>query len=125
MARILFPQIARKWLRSRGYPSCRSLSLILILALVGGCAWSQSLVIKRVTIIDATGRAPQPDMTVVIEQDRIVAIGPWEKTHIPKNAQIIDGTGRFLIPGLWDMHVHGASDARSSWSHLLFLANGV
>jgi imidazolonepropionase-like amidohydrolase len=125
MARILFPQVARKWLRSRGYPSCRSLSLILILALVGGCAWSQSLVIKRVTMIDATGRAPQPDMTVVIEQDRIVAIGPWKKTHIPKNAQIIDGTGRFLIPGLWDMHVHGASDARSSWSHLLFLANGV
>jgi hypothetical protein len=33
--------------------------------------------------------------------------------------------GKFLIPGLWDMHVHGASDSRAPWSHLLFVANGV
>jgi imidazolonepropionase-like amidohydrolase len=64
-------------------------------------------------------------MTVITNGDRIIAVGPWRKTHIPRNAVIVDGTGKFLIPGLWDMHVHGASDARAPWSHLLFVANGV
>jgi imidazolonepropionase-like amidohydrolase len=82
-------------------------------------------VINRVTVIDATGRGPQPNMTVIVDGDRIVAVSPWRKTHIPRNAVVVDGKGKFLIPGLWDMHVHGASDARAPWSHLLFLANGV
>jgi imidazolonepropionase-like amidohydrolase len=64
-------------------------------------------------------------MTVIADGDRIVAIGPWKKTRIPGKAVVVNGTGKFLIPGLWDMHVHGASDARAPWSHLLFLANGV
>ena len=40
-------------------------------------------------------------------------MSPSKKAHIPKNATIVDGTGKFLIPGLWDMHVHGASDSRA------------
>jgi imidazolonepropionase-like amidohydrolase len=99
--------------------------LFLLFALFGACCWPQSLVIKRVTVIDATGRGPEPDMTVIADGDRIVAIGSWRKTHIPRKALVVDGAGKFLIPGLWDMHVHGASDARAPWSHLLFLANGV
>jgi imidazolonepropionase-like amidohydrolase len=97
----------------------------LLLAYCGGLAWSQSLVIQHVTVIDATGPAPMPNMTVVVEGDRIVAIGPARKTHVAKNAVVVNGAGKFLIPGLWDMHVHGASDERAAWSHLLFLANGV
>ena len=96
---------------------------MLLLALCSVCGWAQSIAIKHVTVIDATGHAAQPDMTVVIDRDRIIAVSL--RAHIPKNARIVDGTGQFLIPGLWDMHVHGASDARASWSHLLFLANGV
>jgi imidazolonepropionase-like amidohydrolase len=106
-------------------PAARGLHLILLFTLFGACSWSQSLVIKRVTVIDATGRGPQPNMTVVVEGDRIVAVSSWRKTLIPRKAVVVDGTGKFLIPGLWDMHVHGASDARAPWSHLLFLANGV
>jgi hypothetical protein len=106
-------------------PPARSLYLILLFTLFGVCSWSQSLVIKGVTVIDATGRSSEPDTTVIIEGDRIVTIGPSRKTHIPRKAVVVDGTGKFLIPGLWDMHVHGASDARAPWSHLLFLANGV
>jgi hypothetical protein len=97
----------------------------LLFTLFGACSWSQSVVIKRVTVIDATGRDPEPKMTVIADGERIVTVEPWRKTHIPRNAVVVDGTGKFLIPGLWDMHVHGASDARAPWSHLLFLANGV
>ena len=115
-----------RWLRTvEGWPSTRSLRVILLFALFGGFACSQSLVIERVTVIDATDRASQPDVTVVIVGDRIAAIGSSKKTKIPKNAHVVDGAGKFLIPGLWDMHEHGASDFRSPWSHLLFVANGV
>jgi imidazolonepropionase-like amidohydrolase len=102
-----------------------SLRLLLLLALSAATASPQSLVIAHVTVIDATGRAPGPNSTVVIDYDRIVAITPAKKAHIPKGATIVDGTGKFLIPGLWDMHTHGTSDDRAPWSQLLFLANGV
>jgi imidazolonepropionase-like amidohydrolase len=102
-----------------------SLHLFFLLALCAGNGWTQSLVIQHVTVIDATGRNPAPNMTVIIKGDRIVAITSSRKAHLSKDAVVIDGTGKFLIPGLWDMHVHGASDSRASWSHLLFLANGV
>src|SRR5262245_25341161 len=65
-----------------------------------------ALVIAHVTIIDATGRAPLPDMTITIRDGRITEIGQAGKVRAPREAQVIDGTGKFLIPGLWDMHVH-------------------
>jgi len=80
-----------------------------------------SIVFTRVTVIDATGAAAKPSMTVVIIGDRISEIGKSEKVHVPVNAKVIDASGKFLIPGLWDMHVH--------WNHKeylpLFTANGV
>ena len=108
-----------------GCPLRLSLPLILLFTLSGARSWSQPLAIKRVVVIDATGRGPEPNMTVIVDGDRIVAVGPSRRTHVPRKAVVIDGTGKYLIPGLWDMHVHGASDARAPWSHLLFLANGV
>jgi hypothetical protein len=99
--------------------------LILPFALLAGLACAQPLVIKRVTVVDATGKPAQPDMTVVIEGDRIAAVSRSTQAKIPKGAQVVDGTGKFLIPGLWDMHVHGAADGRSNGSYPLYLANGV
>jgi imidazolonepropionase-like amidohydrolase len=101
--------------------------LVLLSALLTPLAWTQSLVIRSVTVIDATGNPPQRDMTVVIDRDRIAAISPSKKAKIPKGAEVVDGAGKFLIPGLWDMHVHDATypPPRSTWSNLLYLANGV
>jgi imidazolonepropionase-like amidohydrolase len=98
---------------------------MFLLALCSFPGWSQSLVIRDVTVIDATGHAAEPNMSVDIEDGHIVAVSPSKKARTPKNATIVDGAGKFLIPGLWDMHVHGASDSRAPWSHLLFVANGV
>jgi len=87
------------------------------LLLLAASASAQPLAIINVTVVDVAGGLPQPGMTVVIEGERIVAVG---KT-IPEKARVLDATGKFLIPGLWDMHVHW-SDAR----YLpLFVANGV
>jgi imidazolonepropionase-like amidohydrolase len=126
ITRARTPFLMCEWLRRLSRcPAVRGVHLILAFTLLGGCCWSQSLAIQNVTVIDATGRGPEPDTTVIVNGDRIVAIGPSRKIHIPGKAIVVDGTGKFLIPGLWDMHVHGASDARAPWSHLLFLANGV
>jgi len=82
---------------------------------------SKPIAISHVTIIDVNGGPAHEDMTVVIDVGRIAAVGKNGRILIPENAEAVDGTGKFLIPGLWDMHVHMAGP-----SYLpLFLANGV
>ena len=65
-----------------------------------------TLAIVGATLIDGTGAAPLVDSAVVIHDGRIVAAGPRAKTKIPKEAHIVDAKGKFLLPGLWDMHAH-------------------
>lgn len=65
---------------------------------------AQSLVIQNVTVIDATGAEARPAMSVAIDNGQISEIAKSIKAS--KGAEIFDGTGKFLIPGLWDMHVH-------------------
>ena len=79
------------------------------------------IVLTHVTIIDVAGAAPRPDTTVVITGDRISAIGDSANISLPADAQVVDATGKFLIPGLWDMHVHWY--VRDTFT--LFIANGV
>lgn len=84
---------------------------------------TRPLVISHVTVIDASGKPAVPDMTVVITGDRITNLGKTGKIHVPKGAQVVDGIGKFLIPGLWDMHVHLSLTAESTLP--AFIANGV
>ncbi|MGH3845937.1 MAG: amidohydrolase family protein [Pseudonocardiaceae bacterium] len=86
-------------------------------AAVGG----QVVAITNVTVIDATGAPEQPGMTVVLRGDRIAALGASRQVAVPRDATVVDGAGKFLIPGLWDMHVHPYDE---SWL-ALFVANGV
>src|SRR6185437_3188834 len=106
------------------------LSAALCCAQAIAAAAPNQLVLTHVTLIDATGRSPQTDQTVVIEKGRIVSIVPAAGAKLPKNARVVDATGKTLIPGLWDMHVHLAGvNADPSWSKQvllpLLLANGI
>ncbi|MGC1376849.1 MAG: hypothetical protein WA821_11520, partial [Anaerolineales bacterium] len=104
---------------------------VLVFIFLSPLTQADSLVIQRVTVIDATGKPAQSGMTVVIEQDQIAVIGPWKMLKAPAGSQIVDGRGRFLIPGLWDMHVHafatesGGKPGGKTWMFPLYLANGV
>src|SRR2546428_258420 len=66
----------------------------------------------------ATGSRPRPSRGT-----HITAVGPSASTPVPSDARVIDGSGRYLIPGLWDMHVHLTVAGRMSVS--LFPVNGV
>jgi imidazolonepropionase-like amidohydrolase len=106
-------------------------ALMLVCNASGLAAAASGIVaLAHVTVIDATGRAPQVDQTVVIDGGRITSIGPAANAKVPKSARLVDGTGKFLIPGLWDMHVHLAGvNADPAWSRQtllpLLLANGI
>ena len=81
------------------------------------------LVFTHVMVIDATGAPAKPDMTVVVTGDRITELGPSDKVKLAKGERVIDARGKFLIPGLWDMHVH--LDRVGEAGLALFIANGV
>jgi imidazolonepropionase-like amidohydrolase len=81
----------------------------------------ESVAFTGVTVIDATGRPAQPDMTVLLAAGRIAILGKTGQVAVPVGARVIDASGKYLIPGLWDMHVHWYDRA----SLPLFLANGV
>jgi len=99
------------------------LLLLLLMALPARPAPQapRPLVFTHVTVIDMTGASPSPDMTVVITGDRITELGKSAKVHAPEGAQVVDATGKFIIPGLWDMHVHWFNQDYLP----LFVANGV
>ena len=73
---------------------------------VSHAAQRRSVAFNHVTVIDVTGKSPLLDMTVVVSGNRIVAFGKAGRVRVPRNARVIDATGKFLIPGLWDMHIH-------------------
>ncbi len=64
------------------------------------------LIIRGVTIINGVSDRPIEDATVVVVGGKISVVGPSSEIIISDGAEIIDGTGRFLIPGLWDTHAH-------------------
>lgn len=77
----------------------------LAVATAPRAALAGSWAIEHVTLIDGTGHAPQPDMTVTVDGDRIVAVTPSALARSPKGRPI-DGRGKYLMPGLMDVHIH-------------------
>ncbi len=111
--------------------------ILLLMLLVPGSLQGQvskprsdkTLVLLHVTVIDATGRPPQSDQMVVVKDGRIAEVSKAGRHAIPPTAQVVDATGKFLIPGLWDMPVHMAFE---DWGPFIqtgyfpmFIANGV
>lgn len=72
-------------------------------ARLGGQAPQQpALVIDGGTLIDGNGGAPVPNAVVVIQGNRITAVGRRGQVTVPANARVIDATGKWVLPGLWD-----------------------
>ncbi|WP_249999175.1 amidohydrolase family protein [Actinoplanes sp. M2I2] len=82
-----------------------------------------TVAITGTTVIDPAGDKPLRDVTVVVRGDRIAAVGTAREVHVPADAEVVDGRGKFVIPGLTDSHVHGSGQEQIDLP--LFLANGV
>src|SRR5262245_32716157 len=79
------------------------------------------IALVHVNVLPVDGERVLADHTVLCQGDRIVALGPSSRLAVPAGARIIDGRGRFLMPGLSDMHVH----LRWAEELPLFVALGV
>jgi len=114
-----------------------ALARLLILASVTGFSlclycWPKTskdrnnyLLIEHVTLIDSTGSPAKDDMAVLIEGQRIKSIGAANLVQQVPDAVRIEAKGKFLIAGLWDMHVHTLSKNQPDRFLPLFIANGV
>ena len=104
-----------------------SLVLLVIVAVVpalSGFSASSSLVFTHSTVVDVRTGHILSDQTIVITGDRITALSPH--AGIPADSEIVDATGKFVIPGLWDMHAHALwSNDQVERMFSMFLANGV
>jgi imidazolonepropionase-like amidohydrolase len=99
-------------------------ALIAFLATTPAVAAAQpTVVIRNVTVIPMTGAAPVARQSVVVRDGRIAEIGPSAQVRMPAGATVVDATGKYLIPGLFEMHAH-ASKARAS-SLGLYVVHGV
>lgn len=111
----------------------QSIAMFVVLA---GCASAApppashapgTLAITHVTVVDVAGGVPRADQTVLIRGSRIVAVAPAAEVNVPRGATVVDGAGKYLVPGLWDMHAHAGSygDTTGHPALKLQLAHGI
>ncbi|HEX9383825.1 MAG TPA: hypothetical protein VF908_10525, partial [Gemmatimonadaceae bacterium] len=106
-------------------------AVLIALTLSGGpwnraSAQSAPLFVTHVVVVDVIAGRVQPDMTVEIRGRTIAAMNAGRPLRIPRRATVIDGRGKYLIPGLWDMHVHLSFPPGAAQIFLpLMVANGI
>jgi imidazolonepropionase-like amidohydrolase len=109
----------------------RLAALIFLLALAA--PWRETaahpLAFTHVTVIDTNGGEPLADMSVVVDGKRIVEVAHAVEFHPTRGTKVIDARGKYLIPGLWDMHVHTVFGdwvpQNEKVTLPLFVANGI
>jgi imidazolonepropionase-like amidohydrolase len=105
--------------------------LLLICAFVSSVLTAQDapapqpFALAHVTVIDVRDGALHRDQTVIVRGNRISALGKAGALQVPKGTRVIDTSDKYLIPGLWDMHVHAMYEGRPEIFFPMFVANGV
>ena len=102
--------------------------LILIAALVAApVAAAAPTAIVNVNVVPMSSETVLPQQTVIVEDGLIAMLGPVDEVPIPEDATVVDGTDRFLMPGLAEMHAHvpAAGSANLDRNFSLYVANGV
>lgn len=84
-----------------------------------------TIALTHVVVIDVAGGTELRDRTVIVRDRRIVAVDSSPRAVVPSDARVVDGSGRYLIPGLWDMHVHTFYPDDIDPNFPVFIANGV
>src|SRR5262245_61741417 len=120
-------------------PAGAVMKLLLGMAglLLAGCAHLSppTVALRHVTVVNVVDGSLRAEQTVLIAGNHIVAVGPTAEIAVPDDVHVVDAAGSYLIPGLWDMHVHSVANvaldmavrsvAAMDWHFPLFLAWGV
>jgi Amidohydrolase family len=103
--------------------------VLLIASLSAAQKHPEVLIITNVDIIDTRQGLTSPNLTVVIKNGRIDSIAKHAMIASSQKTQVVNGTGKYLIPGLWDMHAHSAGGPAAPWNEKvilpLYIANGI
>jgi imidazolonepropionase-like amidohydrolase len=103
-------------------------ALLLILTFASPRVSAQTLTIVNATVVDVSNGMLHPGTTVVVDGKRIASVEPSSARNTPRG-EVVDATGMYVIPGLWDMHTHAyfgwSGDFGDTYVLPLFIANGV
>jgi imidazolonepropionase-like amidohydrolase len=89
------------------HPWARAIAAIVLIASARpGAQAPKSVAFTNVSTLPMTGNQVVPNQTVIVTGDRITAVGPSKTTTVPNGATVVDGQGKFLMPGLGEMHGH-------------------
>src|SRR3712207_3356782 len=124
-------RMSRKRANSRG-PRQKTMRFSLLAALM--MAWPcpsatfpaqapSTLAVTDVAVVDVTTGTTRPNLNVLISGNRITAVGPATRVRVPRGATTVNGSGRYLVPGMWDLHSHAVMFGPPSLK--LYLAQGV
>jgi hypothetical protein len=98
------------------------LGVLALLFAAGPLHAQTAIAITNVTVVDVAAGALRANQTVVVQGARIAGVGDAARVRVPAGARVVSGRGGFLIPGMWDMHVH---DFPHPHVPELYLVNGV
>jgi predicted amidohydrolase YtcJ len=96
--------------------------LIGIVSLVSS-AEADDIAFTHVTVIDTVSGRERRNITVVVHGDKLAEVSPTGSVKLPAQMRKVDASGKYLIPGLWDMHAHGTADNLVAIP--AFVANGI
>ena len=109
----------------------KRLPALLLLLAGAACATAArsepaaGLAFTRVNVVDVERGRILADQTVLVRGHRITVLSPASDVRVPADARVVDGRGKYLIPGLWDMHAHVVAEEHWRWRFPLYLAHGV
>ncbi|MCO4809993.1 MAG: amidohydrolase family protein [Gammaproteobacteria bacterium] len=103
------------------------LIVLFVALLAASSVWAQTTAFVNVNVVPMSSETVIKQQTVVVSGGVITALGPVDEVPIPKGAKVIDGTDRFLMPGLAEMHAHvpAATSDELDRNFSLYVANGV
>lgn len=95
----------------------RLLLFVWLLLCGASAAWAERLALVGGTLVDGTLREPIRNSVILVEGERIVAVGTLGSLAVPADARRISTEGMTVLPGLWDMHVHLMLNGHADYAH--------
>ena len=102
---------------------CFAVLAVAVISVPSPAEGQGTVAIRNATVISMVPAAPATRGTVIVRDGKIAEIGPPERIRVPEGATVVDGTGKYLIPGLFEMHAHTSKSRASALG--LYVLHGV